>query len=227
LAIDRLYYLAHKITIYCGKYSMNQRLTQEQLNRVIVELGRLQERQEQELEPEQVKQILDELGLPPELLGEAMTQVARTQALEAEQRRNKFIIGSVAAALVVIIGSGVFISQQRSSTLARIAVQSDRITKVQDNRNNLAVVNRGNSELFYRVTLREAPVGQKLNLSCNWINPSGQTVKQNSYETKNITTPVWDTHCKYNIGSGAATGKWKVQMLIDGRVLGEKTFEVN
>ncbi|WP_233787405.1 DUF3859 domain-containing protein [Dulcicalothrix desertica] len=197
---------------------MNQRLTQEQLDRIIVELGRLKERQEQELEPEQVKQILDELNLPPELLGEAMTQVARSQALETEKRRNKLIFGSVAAALVLIIGSGIFISQQRSSSLARVAVQSEKITNTQNSGSN--------AEFFYRVTLKEAPVGQKLNLSCNWINPSGQTVKQNSYETKSITTSVWDTHCKYTLNSGAAVGKWKVQMLLDGRVLGEETFEV-
>ncbi|BAZ09360.1 hypothetical protein NIES4071_11680 [Calothrix sp. NIES-4071] len=192
---------------------MNQRLTQEQLNRIIAELGRLKERREQELEPEQVKQILDELNLPPDLLGEAMTQVARSQLLEASQRRNKLILGSVAAALVVIIGSGILFSQQRSDTLARVTAQSDR-------------VDRNNSELFYRVTLKEAPVGQKLNLSCNWINPSGQIVKQNSYETKSITTSVWDTHCKYTLNSGAETGKWKVQMLLDGRTLEEESFEV-
>ncbi|MBW4598342.1 MAG: DUF3859 domain-containing protein [Calothrix sp. FI2-JRJ7] len=204
--------------VHYFNYSMNQRLTQEQLDRIIVELGRLKERQEQELEPEQVKQILDELNLPPELLGEAMTQVARSQALEAEKRRNKLIFGSVAAALVLIIGSGIFISQQRSNTYARVAVQSEKITNTQNGGSN--------SEFFYRVTLKEAPVGQKLNLSCNWINPSGQSVKQNSYETKSITTSVWDTHCKYVLDSGAAVGKWKVQMLLDGRVLGEETFEV-
>lgn len=70
---------------------MNQRLTPEQLNKVIAEAQRLQQNREQELDPEQVQQILQELNLPPELLDEALTQVHRRQALEAEKKRNKLV----------------------------------------------------------------------------------------------------------------------------------------
>jgi DNA-binding transcriptional MerR regulator len=206
---------------------MNQRLTQEQLNQIIAETQRIQTLREQELEPDQVKEILKELNLSPELLDEAMTQVKRRQALEVEQRRNKFILGGIAAALVLIIGSGIFISQQRGANEARITAQSDRITRTADDGSGLKVVERqSNAELFYRVTLKDAPVGQKLDLSCNWIDPSGQTVKQNSFQTKDITTSVWDTRCKYTINSGAAVGQWKVQMFLDGRLLGDESFEV-
>lgn len=206
---------------------MNQRLTPEQLNKVIVETQRLQQNREQELEPEQVKQILQELNLPPELLDEALTQVHRRQALEAEKKRKKLIFGGIAAAMVVIIGSGVFFFQQKDATFDRVSAQQDRITTAQDNEGNLKVIERQrNSEVFYRVTLKDAPIGQRLNLACDWINPSGQVVKENRYQTQDITTSIWETQCKYIINSGANPGNWKVQMSLDKRLLSDENFEV-
>ena len=206
---------------------MNERLTPEQLNKVIAEAQRLQQDREKELDPEQVQQILEELNLPPELLDEAITQVHRRQALEAERKRNKLIFGGIAAAMVVIIGSGIFFFKQKDATFANISVQQDRITKTQDDGGNLKVIERqSNAEVFYRVTLKDAPIGQKLNLACDWVNPSGQVVKENRYQTKDITTSVWNTHCKYIIDSGATPGNWKVQMSLDKRLLSDENFEV-
>ena len=206
---------------------MNERLTPEQLNKVIAEAQRLQQDREKELDPEQVQQILEELNLPPELLDEAITQVHRRQALEAERKRNKLIFGGIAAAMVVIIGSGIFFFKQKDATFANISAQQDRITKAQDDGGNLKVIERqSNAEVFYRVTLKDAPIGQKLNLACDWVNPSGQVVKENRYQTKDITTSVWNTHCKYIIDSGATPGNWKVQMSLDKRLLSDENFEV-
>ncbi len=206
---------------------MNQRLTPEQLNKVIAETQRLQQNREQELEPEQVQEILQELNLAPELLDEALTQVHRRQALEVERKRNKLIFGGIAAAIVVIIGSGVFFFQQKDATFDRVSAQQDRITTAQDNGGNLKVIERqSNSEVFYRVTLKDAPIGQRLNLACDWINPSGQVVKENRYQTQDITTSIWDTQCKYIINSGATPGNWKVQMSLDKRLLSDENFEV-
>jgi hypothetical protein len=206
---------------------MNQRLTYEQLNQIIAETQRLQQRREQELEPEQVQQILSELNLPPELLDEAITQVNRRQALEIQKKRNKLIFAGVAAAMVVILGSGIFFFQKQNTTFTRVLVQQDRISKTIDDGDNLKVIERqSNAEVFYRVTLKDAPIGQRLNLACNWINPNGQVVKENRYQTQNITTSIWDTRCKYIINSGAIPGQWKVQISLDGRLLSDESFEV-
>ena len=82
---------------------MTDRLTQEHLGQVIAEIEQLQQRRDAELEPEQVKQILQELNLPPELLDEALIQLRRRQALKEQQRRNRWITFGVVAALVVAI----------------------------------------------------------------------------------------------------------------------------
>ena len=163
---------------------MNQPLNQEQLNQIIAEVQTLQLRQESELNQQQIKEILQDLNLPPELLDEALIQIRRKQALEVQQSRNKLIGFVVATSVIIGIGLTVFFHQQKSSLLANISAQQDKITITSNNENLKNISRQANSELVYRVTLKNAPIGKKLNLSCNWIDPNGQVVKQNQYQTR-------------------------------------------
>jgi hypothetical protein len=204
---------------------MERRLTTQQLELIVGEVGRLADRQQAELDRSEVEKILQELNLPPELLDDAMVQVQRKEALAQQQQRNRGIaIASIAALVAIVIGTGLFF-QNRSATTAKINVSQDRITLAQDGGENLNPVAKG-SEIVYRVTLNEAPVGEKLNLTCNWIDPAGQIVRTNRYETKNITTPVWNTACRYQMPIAAPTGAWKVQILAGDRLLKQAPFEV-
>ncbi|MEY3221226.1 MAG: hypothetical protein RLZZ203_82 [Cyanobacteriota bacterium] len=204
---------------------MNQRLTQEQLNQIIAEVQGLQLRQEAEFDQQQIQEILQELNLPPELLDEAVIQLRRRQALEVEQRRSKMIIAGVFATVIIAMGGFFFVNQQQSSLLANVSVQQDKIT-LADNRTLPTIDRQSNPELFYRITLKDAPIGKKLSLTCNWIDPSGQIVKQNNYQTREIKTSIWDTYCRYTINSTANVGNWKVETLLEGRKISEETFIV-
>jgi hypothetical protein len=205
---------------------MNQPLNQEQLNQIIAEVQGLQLRQEAELNQQQVKEILQDLNLPPELLDEALIQVRRKQALQVQERRHKLIGLGVAAAVIMSIGLTVFFHQQKSSLLANVSAQQDKITLKSNNEILENISRQANSELVYRVTLKDAPIGKKLNLSCNWIDPNGQVVKQNQYQTREIKTSVWDTFCRYSINPTIPVGNWQVQMLLEGRKISEETFVV-
>ncbi|NET62345.1 MAG: DUF3859 domain-containing protein [Symploca sp. SIO2E6] len=206
---------------------MEQRLTKSQLTQIVAEVERLSQRQQEELDAAEVREILAELNLQPELLEEAMIQLRRREALTAQKRRHRWLISAVAIVLSLAIVSTIFWTQHRQQTLARILVEQDRITLRQDDGSQLSTVSRqAASELFYRVTLTEAPVGQKLSLSCNWHQPSGGIVHQNRYQTKQISTSIWNTYCRYTIGTTAPTGTWKVEMLLGDRLLSDATFEV-
>lgn len=206
---------------------MVQRLNQEQLGQIVAEVERLQQRQEAELDLEQVKQILQELNLSPDLLDEAFIQLRRRQALEVQQKRNRWIALGVIAALVVATAGTMFFIQQHNSTVSRVFALQDRITLSQDDGGNLKTIDRQtNPEVLYRVTLKDAPVGKKLDLSCNWADPNGQVVKQNRYQTNEINTSVWNTNCRYTIGSGAPTGNWQVRMFQGDRPLSDAEFQV-
>jgi hypothetical protein len=203
---------------------MEERLTTQQLDRIVGEVGRLANRRADELDRSQVQSILQELNLPPELLDEAMIQVQRKEALAKERKRNVGIAIATITALV-IIGLGIGISaQNKASSIAKVTATEARITLVQDGGENLQTVTRG-SQVAYRVTLNDAPVGDKLNLTCNWLNPGGQIAHTNRFETKNITTPVWNTQCRYAMPIGAATGSWKVQILVGDRLLNQAPFD--
>ncbi|MTJ51880.1 DUF3859 domain-containing protein [Anabaena sp. UHCC 0253] len=204
---------------------MNQRLSQEQLNQIIAEVQGLQLRQEAELDQQQVRDILQDLNLPPELLDEALIQVRRKQALQVQERRNKLIGFGVVTIVIVGIGLTIFFSQQKTSLLANITAQQDRIT-LADNANLNTISRQSQPELFYRVTLKDAPIGKKLSLSCNWVDSSGQVVKQNNYQTREVKTSIWETQCRYTINPNASLGNWKVEMFLDGRKISDESFVV-
>ncbi|MCW6050338.1 DUF3859 domain-containing protein [Lyngbya sp. CCAP 1446/10] len=206
---------------------MENRLTQTQLTQIVAEVQRLSNVREAELNSAEVTQILQELGLPTELLDEALIQLQRREALAQQQRRNRWIAGGLAAVAVGAIAITGFFIQQSRQALDRISVQQNRITSVQDDGGNLTVVSRQNNpEIFYRVTLKDAPLGKKLSLSCDWIDPSGQVVKQNSYQTREIDKSIWNTQCRYKIGTAATPGKWQVKMLVENRAIGSTSFQL-
>jgi len=206
---------------------MENRLTQTQLTQIVAEVQRLSNLREAELNSAEVTQILQELGLPTELLDEALIQLQRREALAQQQRRNRWIAGGLAAVAVGAIAITGFFIQQSRQALDRISVQQNRITSVQDDGGNLTVVSRQNNpEIFYRVTLKDAPIGKKLSISCDWIDPSGQVVKQNSYQTREIDKSIWNTQCRYKIGTAATPGKWQVKMFVENRAIGSTSFQV-
>lgn len=206
---------------------MENRLTQTQLTQIVAEVQRLSNVREAELNSAEVTQILQELGLPPELLDEALIQLQRREALAQQERRNRWMAGGLAAVAVGAIAITGFYIQQSRQAIDRISVQQNRITSVQDDGGNLTVVSRPNNpEIFYRVTLKDAPIGKKLSLSCDWIDPSGQVVKQNSYQTREIDKSIWNTQCRYKIGTAAATGNWQVKMFVENRAIGSTSFQV-
>lgn len=205
-------------------------LTPSQLEKIVGEVQRLSLRKSEELDREQVKDILAELDLAPDLLDEALVQLQRREALAVQTRRTQLIIGGFVITALVAIAGVFLLSQQRQGELAKISVQQDAITKY-ENLNAIGakvttVDKKDREQLFYHVTLKDAPVGKKLSLGCDWLDPSGKVVKQNRYQTKEINTPVWNTRCKYQVPAGAATGEWKVNLLLDGKKLTDESFTV-
>ncbi|MEG4320690.1 MULTISPECIES: DUF3859 domain-containing protein [unclassified Microcoleus] len=207
---------------------MENRLTPTQLTQIVSEVQRLSNLRESEVNSAEVTQILQELGLPPELLDEALIQLQRREALARKQRRNRWIVGLLAVVVgVVPIAITGFYIYQNEQAIARVSIQQNRITSVKDDGDNLTVISRPNNpEIFYRVTLKDAPLGKRLSLSCDWIDPSGQVVKHNRYQTREIDKSIWNTHCRYKIGTAAAPGNWQVKMFLENRAIGSTSFEV-
>ncbi len=204
---------------------MEKRLTTQQLTQIVGEVERLANREQDELDKSEVQKILLELNLPPELLNDAMIQISRQEALVKQRQRTirMAIAGAVFGSLLVI--APLLWLQNKSQTISKVRASSDRITLTPDQGANLKVVNKGN-ELVYRVTLNDAPVGEKLALNCNWLDPAGQIAHSNRFETKNITTPVWNTQCRYQLPLDATNGAWQVQIKTGDRLIKQAPFDV-
>jgi hypothetical protein len=204
---------------------MEKRLTTQQLTKVVGEVERLANREQEELDRSEVQKILLELNLPPELLDDAMIQISRKEALvQQRQDRIRIIIASLLALATTGVGLMLFV-QNKAQTINKISASSDRITLTPDQSQNLKIVSKGN-ELSYLVTLSDAPVGEKLALNCNWLDPTGKVTHSNRFETKSITTPVWNTQCRYQLPLDAPNGAWQVQIKTGDRLIKQAPFDV-
>jgi hypothetical protein len=221
---------------------MSDQLTESQVARVVAEVTRQAQLREldqrQTLERAQVVQILEELKLPVELLDPAMRELERREAeaevqtrydeaLAAKRRRTLWIAGAaVAVLLVVILLAGSYINTRRHVFDNVAAVERGRITRAVDDGGTLGSVTRDGSEIYYRVTFERVPLSENLSLKCNWIDPSGRVVKQNSWQTRATDKSIWATSCRTSLGSAAPVGTWAVEMLLNDRLMSRTDFKV-
>jgi len=197
------------------------------MRELVGEVERLSQRRNEELNREQVEEILNELNLPTELVDEAMTQLRRRDALSAEVKRNRWIgAGVLATAAVALVGGSVwFFNNQQQLTGVYANSEQSSLTVGGE---AIATVNRlENPQVTYEVVLQDAPLGQKLSLGCDWINPQGQTAHQNRYQTKTVDKEVWPTRCRYRFNNASAVGTWEVQMFLGDRLVSQTQFVVN
>ena len=204
-------------------------LDDDTLEKLIFEVDRAAKEKENKLDRAEIETILQELNLPPELLDEAMEQVQRREALQKQQKRNIKIGIGVGVIALGIIGIVTLSFYNRQQALAKIETVRDRMTLEQDQGETLNRISLENNPLvYYRVTLKNAPTGQKLALKCDWIAPNGEIVHQNNYRTnKVIDKPIWKTHCKNQFGSASLAGTWEVKMRLGSdREIANETFQV-
>jgi hypothetical protein len=159
-----------------------------------------------------------------------MEQLNRREALERAQRearRKKTRIILAMAAIVLAVIVLVSVSMWRHSEAeGRVTAGQARITHSVDDGGSLQSVTRDGQEVFYRVMIRDAPAGESLSLTCNWIDPQGNLFHQNRYETRAIDKSAWPTFARCQIGLSAPKGRWKVELLLGDRVLSATSFEV-
>ena len=205
---------------------MKTQLSEKQWNDVVAEVTRLAQDREDELTRREITtEVLKELNLPTDLTEEALQQVQYREVL-AKQRRQRiwvFVVSGILAALLVI--SLVTWRSLHDTALRAIHTESGRVTREIDNGGNTQTVTRDGKDVFYRVTLSDVPPGEILQMSCNWIDPTGKIVKQNRWETGK-TNGIWAPHCRCQLGSAAPTGNWKVEMKIGDRVVSTGDFKV-
>jgi hypothetical protein len=202
------------------------RLSEKQMADVVAEVSRLSLARAETLERRQVEDILRDLNLPTDLYDDAIAQLNRRESLAREQRRNRWLIAAAAAGLLCLLVFGYWWYASRAATFAAITGERGRITRAADDGASLSTLTRNGADAVYHVTLRNVPLNQQLNLSCQWVDPNGQVFKINNWQTRATDKSVWVTSCKCQLGAAATAGQWKVKMQLGDRTLSETAFQV-
>jgi hypothetical protein len=204
------------------------KLTRRDLGEVIAEVDRIAQARADQLTEEEARAILRELDLPGELLEEAVRAV-RKRTAEARERRKRIALG--AAVLLVLAGGLAFVYVHHRHVAAARAVVTAQGAHVAAGSSDAAAATAfhraGNPEIFFAVTLKDAPAGDALPLTCDWVAPDGAIARQNRWETKAIDRALWPTHCKHRIDASSPTGTWTVRMRQDGREIASAQFAVD
>jgi len=206
-------------------YSTPDRIDPKELQGVIAEIQKISQAREGTLTFDQAREILRELNLPDELLEEALVQVKRQEAAKEQSRMNFMVTAGILLVLFVGIGGNIWWQQHQAEKLAQVEVQASNVALGANPDQPVTTLSRP-SEVVYQVTLKNAPIGQRLNMACDWLSPSGEVVHQNRYQTKEITKSVWKTRCKHQIDGSAPAGNWQVTMYLDSRAIARNSFVV-
>jgi hypothetical protein len=131
--------------------------------------------------------------------------------------------------VLLAVGGGIlwYYFHQKAEAEKAVTAAEGRLTLQKDDGGSLKSFDRKDSpEVWFRVTLENAPLGRELALSCEWLDPTGKVAHRSRFRTKEITHTPWPTHARYRLSADAPLGTWTVRLLLAGRELRSQTFEV-
>jgi hypothetical protein len=201
-------------------------LTKAQLTQLAAEADRVFQRDDIQLDDEQVKQILQKLDLPHSLSDEAIAHLRQRQLLRQRQQRHKIVLSTIAIMVFGIVTTIAVVYQKHQTKMDQVEALQAKVTQ-QDSAEPIAQFDRQkDSEMLYRVTLKNVPVNDRPRITCLWSDPTDQIVYQSRYQTGNVAQSTWTTSCKAPLTPEAQAGTWSVRMLIEERPISDQTFVV-
>ncbi|MFO0661538.1 MAG: hypothetical protein U0165_17155 [Polyangiaceae bacterium] len=208
----------------------DDRIPRQKLGPIIDEIEQL-EREGELLERAEVQQVLQQVAVPTNRLDEAVARVEARElesAKKAESRRKVVRIAAIGVGLTVLATSAIgYTMYERSAALARVTASDAQLSVAGAPKPNTVPIKiTGAQDIQLDVVLHEAPSGRSLDMTCDWVGPSGQTLFESRYQTKTIDRGNWPTHCKYSFKSTAPTGAWTVRMKVEDRVVIETPFTI-
>ena len=151
------------------------------------------------------------------------------QQWDREAAKGSSVRWIVPIAIVALLGgvSLLYPWNRKTADTTNIVALSGRLTFESDDGGSLAAVNRqAKPEVWYRVTLENAPLGSKLTLKCEWFTPSGNLAHLNRYQTPPIDKETWITHDRYRFSPASPAGVWSVKLSLDDREPHSLPFQV-
>jgi hypothetical protein len=156
------------------------------------------------------------------LLGAPLESSHDFQPLGARTTLNRVLVCTAMAVAWLLVAT---CACQRSRGRETVAALASRFTLGEERQPGRSEFDRSSGpDVYFRVVLSPAPLGRVLSLDCDWTDPSGAIARQNHYQTKEITTPQWETHCHQRFQADALPGVWRVELKQAGRVIRQDSF---
>jgi hypothetical protein len=131
----------------------------------------------------------------------------------------------VGLALILLVAGGWYLFGGRSEKLQTMSAAEGHVALGEGAAEPVTEIERsGNPEVYYHVVLKGVPLGWRLELGCEWIDPAGGAARHNIYETRIIHKSAWPTHCRQQFGPSAPAGQWQVHLMSGKRVLSTSSF---
>ena len=205
------------------------RLPEDDLPDVVEEAAHLADERGRTLGRAQVAEVLAEVDLPADLVDEAHDRVLAKRAEARDRKRKRVLLGTLLTGTLAFGLAVAVWSSGRAATMANITAQSGQLSlgaPAEGGRATSAFRAVDRPDVFYTVTLTNAPTGQTLDVRCDYRDPSGSVARQITYTTKTIKTPVWETHGHYVLPAAAPAGAWSVEMTVENNALRREQFHV-
>lgn len=139
--------------------------------------------------------------------------------------RPKWTIVILGCGVLLVLIGGFQIFGGREEKRAHMSASDGRIALAGAGDTRVAEIDRTERpEIYYHVVLHEVPLAGWLELSCEWVDPSGRVVRHNSYRTRFIYKRTWPTYCRQQFGPSVPEGSWRVRLLAGQRVLSSSPF---
>ncbi|MGC4079536.1 MAG: hypothetical protein QM702_21345 [Rubrivivax sp.] len=202
---------------------MDPKVAKEDLPEIVEEAERLDRADKEQISRSEAREVLRELDIAPEKLEAAEQALAEKRSKEKQKSRTRLMIAAAAIA-VAATAAGVWVVSARTSAAVLRAAPVEHVVTANG---KPSPFDRATApEVKLDVTLKDAPQGEKIDLSCDWTDPSGEKAHQNKWTTKSIDKDPWPTHCKYALTPASKTGTWTVTMKQGDRVLSSDPFDV-
>ncbi|MBE9014006.1 DUF3859 domain-containing protein [Pseudanabaenaceae cyanobacterium LEGE 13415] len=199
-------------------------LTEAQLDQIVTEIDRLQD--DAELNDYQIKEVLQKLDLPNDRLEDAIAQIHHRRLLLQKQQRHKIVLSTIVMMTAGLTLTIAVVYQKQQNRIARIAPLQDSVT-LESSANSVKQFDRQkDQQIFYRVTLKNAPISDRLIVSCQWRDSTGQIVHQSRYQTQEISRSPWVVTCSTPLTPQSQAGTWNVKMSVEERTMSDRTFTV-
>jgi hypothetical protein len=117
-------------------------------------------------------------------------------------------------------------SAQLTQDLLKVNVSQIQLAMGSDQAPPTDEVIPGNGATYVRISLQGVPIGERLPMRAQWIQPDGSVYHEINWHTKETLSSICQTHGRSEIDPGAPAGVWQVRLYLGDRFVGNKPFYI-